>query len=263
MSIGILDSDFGGLAIWREVKRLLPHESLIYFGDSANFPYGIKSQEEVRVLISKIIEFLLKKDVKLVVVACNTGTVSGIDYYRHLFPNLPIVGVVPVVKTAVNATSNGKIGVLATQGTVKSEAFKKLIDTFSEGKEVEFFNIAASDLADIVEGGKLDSPQAEKTLKGYLEDLKKEGVDTICLGCTHFSFLKGRMEEMLGPNYLVLDSSPAIARQVARLLKEKNIESSKKEITYEFYTSGDENKFNQVAEELLNTTKIGAKHVEL
>ncbi|MCL5970171.1 MAG: glutamate racemase [Patescibacteria group bacterium] len=247
--IGILDSGVGGLSIWREIVKELPNESTLYFADSKNCPYGEKSQEEVYKLTKRIIEFLVKKGSKLVIIACNTATVSCLDKLRQDFKDLPIVGTVPVVKTAAISSKNKKIGVLSTSLTSNSEYQKNLINAFANGCEV--VNIGTDNLVPFIERGEIDSPILKEALQESLKPFKKAKIDALALGCSHFPFLKKEILDILGTNVQVLDSGPAIARQVKRVLVQNNDLSFKANPNQIFYTTGDEAQFKSTIKKLL------------
>ena len=248
LPIGIFDSGFGGLSIFQAVITELPWESIVYFGDNANCPYGGKTFTEIKKLTLKGLTKLLKYNVKLIVVACNTATVAGMDYYRQKI-KIPIVGVVPVVKTAVEQTKSNKIAVLSTPATARSLYLKRLIKKFAGDKLV--FNLAIDNLVWRIEKGEIDSPAISKILRQSLESLPRKKVDIIALGCTHFPFLRHVIEKIVGPKIKILDSGDAVARQVRRILTQNQALNLRPKPTYYFLTSGDKVKFKQIAEKLL------------
>jgi len=238
--IGVLDSGFGGLSTVEAIQELLPQEGIIYFGDNAFAPYGKRSEELVRERVVKIIDFLLSEKAKLVVIACNTATVVGIDYYRERFPSVPIVGLVPVVKTAAAEAKNGKFVILATSRTVESSYQRQLIERFAGGCEVH--QIEADQIVEMIERGDLKA--AERLAKNLLK--KEAGGGVLVLGCTHFVFLK---EFLMKEGWQVLDSGGAVARQVKRILENNRILG--KGQTVKYFTSGEAEKFREIAEKLL------------
>lgn len=259
--IGILDSGFGGLSVWKEIKEQLPKENIIYFADSNNFPYGGKTPEQVRYLVTKVIEFLIKNNTKIIVIACNTATTAGIDYYRGFFKSIPIVGVVPVIKTAAKETKTGKVGILATPSTIETDYYKNLINTWGQGIEVT--SVGVLNLAELVEEGKVHSPEAADILKKNLSPLKEKGVDCLCLGCTHYSFLKEQIKEIMGKDCLVLDSAGAVARQVGRVLSQEDLFGNETSPFYQFYTSGERTHFKEITQKLLNIGNIEVKYARI
>lgn len=236
--IGVFDSGVGGLSILIEIRRLLPDEDLIYLADSANCPYGVKPPEEIRRRTLEITGYLIGQGAKMIVVACNSACVAGLDQVRAHYPDFPIVGVEPGVKPAHGLTRNGKIGVLATSLTLKGDRFNGLVERFASG--VEVFTRPAPGLVELVEAGELDTPRAEELLHQYIDPLLVEKIDTLVLGCTHYPFFRPLIEKICGPGVTVVDTGLAVARQTARVLEQHNLAADKTDqgrIT--FYTSGD------------------------
>lgn len=231
--VGILDSGSGGLTIWQEVTKLLPYESTIYIADSKHFPYGTREGNEVYKLAKKMIAFLLSRNVKLIVLACNTITVSSIERLRTDFPDIPIVGTVPVIKTAAEETKTGKIGVLSTVNTAESSYQKHLTKEFAHGKTV--LSIGSDALAPMIEENRVDSEELKTILQAFID----ADVDTLALGCSHFPLIKRRIQEIVGPSIHVLDSGPAIARQVARILEHNEIRSNNPHPAYQLFATGE------------------------
>lgn len=235
--IGILDSGIGGITIWKEVVKELPKESTIYIADSKNVPYGSKTPKEIHRLGRKLVHFLLKRDVKLIVVACNTVTVTSLDKLRKEFPQIPIVGTVPVVKTAAEKTKKGKIGILSTVRTAQSQYQKDLIKKFA--KDLEVLNIGTDKLVPLIEKGENVDSVLSEILKPF------DSIDVLALGCTHFPLIEDKIKRTLGTRVLVLDSGPAIARQVGRVLVHNELLSNSKSASHYFYTTGDEKLYNK------------------
>lgn len=234
--IGILDSGLGGLTIVSEIEIELPKEAYIYIGDSANTPYGAKTEEEIYVLSKQLIKFLIKRKVKLIVIACNTITVSCLEKLRNEYSTIPIVGTVPVIKTAAEISKNKKIGILSTTRTAQSRYQKNLIATFANGCTV--INIGTDNLVPLIEAGKIDDPGITAILEEVLLPFKNEGIDTLALGCTHFPYLKSQIEQIL-PGVKLLESGGAIARQVRRVLQKNGMLSlSRAEGDIAIYTTG-------------------------
>lgn len=245
--IGILDSGLGGLTIWREIRRALPRESTIYIGDHAYQPYGAHAAREIRLRVRRLIAFLLGKGAKLIVIACNTATVAGIDQYRAWFPNVPIVGVVPVVKTAAAMTKTKHIAVLSTPYTAASRYQKQLIKTFASGCNVE--NIGVPELVPLIEEGGSDGKMSV-FLHQFLNSQKLNGVDVIALGCTHYPFIRPKIEEIVGSAVAIIDSGGAVARHAARILDTNKLRAAAGKPYTVFYTTGDANKVSRVAMKL-------------
>ncbi len=201
--IGILDSGFGGLTVLAAIQGLLPNEAIVYFGDNAFAPYGLRSPEEIRKRVGKIIEFLLSQESKLIVVACNTATVVGIEFFRKKFPKVPIVGLVPVVKTAAEKSKKGDFILLATSQTIESNYQKTLLRNFASHCQVS--QIKADSLVELVEEGNIE--EAENLVTDLLKE--RTGTELLVLGCTHFVFLK---DFLTRKGWDVLDSGGAVVR---------------------------------------------------
>lgn len=238
--IGILDSGVGGLTIWREIIKELPKESTTYIADSKNLPYGNKTSQNIHKLSHKLVQFLISKNVKIIIVACNTITVSCLDKLRAEFPQISIVGTVPVIKTASKSSKNKKIGILSTVRTAESQYQKNLIKKFARGNKV--LNIGTDKLVPFIERGR----NVDSILKKELSPFIDAKVDVLALGCTHFPLIKNKIQGILGSKVLILDSGPAIARQVRRVLTNNKIISSPQNSNYEFYTTGDKGSLNRI-----------------
>lgn len=222
--IGVFDSGVGGLTVLGELRRQLPGERLLYIADLQHFPYGPRSQAEVREFSHRIIDHLAAQDTKLVVIACNTSTAAAIDSARERF-DIPIVGVIhPGAQAAVEATRNGRVAVLSTEGTHRSQQYVHAIREANPGVIVR--SMAAPDLVDIVENGEHDSPRARAAVAPLIEECVSWGADTIVLGCTHYPLLIPVIEEVLaGRDVTVVDSATTTAARVARILAVNRLES--------------------------------------
>ncbi len=257
--IGIFDSGVGGLSILASVKALLPKESFVYFADQKNNPYGGRSVSEIKRLSSKVVSFLIKKKVKLVIIACNTVSVNAIEDLRSKF-DVPIIAVVPVVKTIAQKSKTKKAAVFATPATAKSKYLKDLINNFSNGTKI--YTIGTSKLEHLVEEGIITGPEVEKAIENSLLPLIKKKVDSIALGCTHYPFLTSEIEKIVGSKAAIYDSGGAIARRTEHVLSHENIEASKKGADY-YYTTGEESKFKIISEKLLGFKLENVEKVEI
>jgi glutamate racemase len=247
--IGFFDSGVGGLTIWRATKKLLPEESLIFLADSGHVPYGEKSTAELQDLTSRICRFLIGLDVKAIVVACNTATVHAIAHMRETFPDIPFVGVVPVVRTLAKRTRTGTIAVLSTPATAGSPYLAGLIEQFAPGKEV--VNVGCDGLEDLVESGEVRTGRTTALLERHLARVIGSRADVVGLGCTHYPFLRQRIKRILGPRVRVYDPSRPVARRVRQVLAERNAFARNPQPAYRFYTTGDVETFTRVASKLL------------
>jgi len=214
--IGVFDSGVGGLSVLAHIRRRLPRERLIYAADSAHVPYGDKPTAEIRRRSLAVAESLLGLGAKALVVACNTATAVAIHDLRNHYPHLPIVGMEPGVKPAVAQSRARKVGVLATTGTLRSGRFSHLLERHGGGAEV--IMQPCPGLVERVERGELSDGITEALLKRYLEPLLENGVDSLVLGCTHYPFLIPLIERLAGPGVTVIDTGPAVARQVEQRL---------------------------------------------
>ena len=237
--IGIFDSGSGGLTIWKSVTSLLPLESIVYLGDHQYAPYGQKEEEFIRTRTKAAIAYFRLCKVKLIVIACNTATTVGIQEYRKVCPDIPIVGVVPVVKTAGSVSKTKHFAVLSTPATAESAYQKDLIQRFAADCKV--VTIGNSRLVELIEEGKTDEQETIQVVRDMLTPLVKSSIDVIVLGCTHFPFVKHHIIQFMGSGILVLDSAGAVARQVERILsaEELSVSENRAATRHVFSTTGD------------------------
>lgn len=214
-SIGIFDSGVGGLSILAAIRRQLPAAPLRYVADSAHAPYGEQSDAEIRDRASRISDHLIAAGAKVIVIACNTATAAAIDSLRAEHPGIAFVGVEPGVRPAVAVTRTGHVGVLATEATLRSERFASLAARESAGCHLHLQ--ACTGLAAAIEHGQLDDPALHGLLERYAGALRRLDVDVVALGCTHYSFVRGDIERVLGAGVTVIDTGEAVAAQVARV----------------------------------------------
>lgn len=219
--VGVFDSGVGGLSVLREIRQLLPNESLLYVADSGHVPYGEKSPEYIRERCVLITEHLLAQGAKALVLACNTATAAAGAELRERYPHLPIVGMEPAVKPAAAATRSGVVGVLATTGTLKSARFAALLDRFAN--DVRVVIQPCPGLVECIESGELQAPATRELLHGYVAPLLAEGCDTLILGCTHYPFLRPLLGELVPPSVTLIDTGAAVARQLQRLLAQHDL----------------------------------------
>lgn len=215
VKIGLLDSGVGGLSVLREVHQLLPGAALHYLGDSAWCPYGTKSPEIISERVSAISDYLLSQGASILVIACNSATIHAVGALRATYP-LPVVGMEPAVKPAAELTRSGVIGVLATEASIAGEKFHQLVHTHASG--VRVITRPCPRFVELVEAGQLDGPEVEAAVDEAIAPLLDAGADVIVLGCTHYPFLRPVIEERLPAGTLVVDTGPAVARQVETLL---------------------------------------------
>ena len=251
MAIGIFDSGVGGLSVLRHIRPLLPDERLLYFADQAHVPYGSRTAAEICLFSEQITRFLIVRGARLIVVACNTATAAAIEYLRRTFPDTPFVGMEPAVKPGAAQTRSGKIGVLATAGTFESQRYASLLARF--GKDIFAFESDCPGLVEQIEAGELNSQETEKILQEAIRPMLAAGVDTIILGCTHYPFVLPLINQVTGPDVTVIDPAPAVARQVARVLRKKELSNGRSESVenINLYTSGSGDQFSQQVKQLL------------
>ena len=252
--IGVMDSGVGGISVLKHIHALLPHENLFYVADSKYAPYGNKTAEEITARCMILADFLLSKNVKALVVACNTATAAAIDGLRETF-DIPIIGMEPAVKPAAEASKNGIIGVLATVGTLKSAQFAALLESY--GRNVKVVTQACVGLVECIERGELDTPETKALIRQYTAPLLAEGADTIVLGCTHYPFVKHVIQDVVGDKITLIDTGAAVAKQLKRQLEEKGLLSASQEkAEVIFWTNSEAENANQVTE------KLWGNHVE-
>jgi glutamate racemase len=215
--VGVFDSGVGGLSVLHKIHQRLPRERLLYVADSAHIPYGDKPMAQVRARAFAITERLLAMGAKALVVACNTATAAAIHELRTCWPHLPIIGMEPGLKPALTAPQAGRVGVLATTGTLRSEKFRSLMERY--GGQAEVLLQPCPGLVELVEQGELDSRCSEALLREYLAPLLAAGVTTLVLGCTHYPFLLPVIQRIAGTHLRVIDTGEAVARQVEHKLQ--------------------------------------------
>jgi len=251
--IGFFDSGVGGLGIFQQTTKKLPHHDFVYIADNANLPFGEKSTEQLHQITEKIVRFLIEKhNVQMVVAACNTGTVSSIDYLRERF-SIPFVGTVPVVKPTCEQSKNKRVAILSTLATSQSDYLKKLIKQYAQDtNHVDVLVIPCPGLADIIDTGNLDSPEITELLKRFLAPAIAHNVDVIGLGCTQYPFVRKQIEKLIPPNILILDSNEPVARQAERIIMQQvpDINPEYKPI-YTFYATKNAPEFCRVAQKLI------------
>jgi glutamate racemase len=218
--IGLFDSGVGGLSVALEVRRALPGERLLYVADSAYCPYGDRPVEQVRARALAVGRYLEEQGAKLVVAACNTASGAALEVLRaHL--KVPVVGLEPAVKTGAAVTRNGRVGVMATSGTLRSERFARLVR--DHGREIRLLAQACPGLVDLIEQGHLDDEPLAARLAELTAPLRAEGVDTVVLGCTHYPFVREAIARHFEPGVAIVDCGAAIARRTAHLLGEAGL----------------------------------------
>lgn len=233
--IGVFDSGQGGLSVWRELRRGLPHESMIYFGDGANCPYGGRAAEEIRRFADAAFARFAERGVKLAVVACNTATIAAIDHLRARY-DIPIVGMEPAVKPAAASTKTGVVAILATESSLDGDLFNRTAETYGAG--VEIIRAPGVWFVELVESGREGTPEALEAVRRVVEPLIARGADRLVLGCTHYPFLRPAIERVIaGRGVEVVDPTSAVVRRVKFLLDEHGIAATEDNVPeYEYMT---------------------------
>lgn len=260
--IGIFDSGIGGLTVLKELGEQLPAEDIIYLGDTARIPYGTKSKEAVKRYSFQCIKFLLSKDIKAIVIACNTASAVALEPALKEF-NIPIIGVIePGAKAAVKETENNKIGVIGTTGTINSEAYQKEIRRLNPVSEVIGQDCPL--FVQIVEDGWEDTEIARLTAEKYLIDMIEHDIDTLVLGCTHYPILRYTLSKVLGRSVRLINPAYETSREVKEILTEKKLLASRHDKpTQKFYVSDDPEKFRRIGGNILNRNIASIEKVDI
>lgn len=255
-AIGMFDSGVGGLGVFQAVRQMLPDQSIVYVAGNKYFPFGEKTPEQLQVISENMVNFLIKQhNVKMVVIACNTATVSSLAYLRSKF-TIPFVGVVPVVKPACELTKTGCVAILSTPVTAQSVYIQELIKKFGQGKRV--LNIGCPGLVNLIEFGKLDTPELEILLRALVEPVLEQKADIIGLCCTHYPFMREQLQKIVGPTVTILDSNEPVAQQIKRVLA-LNTQPVSSGAEYKFYATKDVKNFESVARGLIGDIVKGVE----
>ncbi|MCX8026582.1 MAG: glutamate racemase [Thermodesulfovibrionales bacterium] len=251
LPIGIFDSGVGGLTVLKEIHALMPNEGIMYLGDTARVPYGTRSEETIKRYSAECASFLFKKGIKLLVIACNTASAISLDYIKELIP-VPVIGVIePGALTAVRLTNNKRVGVIGTEATIRSLAYKKAIHSFDES--VSVFSKACPLFVPLVEEGWTSGDVAEKVVSIYLSDLLKSNIDCLVLGCTHYPLLKGVIQDVVGKDVRLVDSAIETAKAVKHVLEDTNLVNRVNSInTIRYFVTDSKERFVSVGERFLN-----------
>jgi glutamate racemase len=264
LPVAMFDSGVGGLTVLHECLVALPQEDYIYLGDTAMFPYGTRDPDRLRERIRAITESLLRRGVKLVVIACNTATAIGEDVVRevageHGVEVVPVVA--PQAEIAAAITDNGRVGVLATPNTVESGAYRRALE--SQGRALDVIEVAAERLAPFIQEGFLFDEETMEMARGYCAPLREAGIDTLILGCTHYPLVAPMLQRILGRNVRLVTGGHAVAAAVQRTLEGTGIaREGDDEGTYEFFCTGSVDSFGEVATRFLQMPLGGVRQVE-
>jgi len=224
--IGFFDSGVGGLSVLKESLKVLPNEDFVYFGDSLNAPYGTKDVNEVKKLTFQAVDFLLDKGVKVIVIACNTATSAAIDALRQKYTDIPIIGIEPALKPAVEISRGKSIIIMATPMTLAEKKFSNLMKLYN--KEVDIIPLPCAGLVELIENGIIEGDQVEKYLEEKLKKFAQIDVAAIVLGCTHYPFIKRELAKIVGRGTIIIDGSIGTVNQLKRKLTFNNLLNKKK-----------------------------------
>ncbi len=260
--IGVFDSGVGGLTVLREIMRQLPREKAVYFGDTARVPYGDRDPAQVVDFSRQIVRFLRTKDVKAVVIACNTATAPSLPHLRAE-NDIPVIGVIqPGARGAAAATRNGRVGVIATAGTIKSGQYPKHI--LEVDPSLEVFPLACPKFVPLIEAGRTHDPETAAVVHEYLSQLTAKGIDTLVLGCTHYPLLRDLIAAEVGEGVTLVDPAEETTRELAQTLAAADALAAREEAPeHEYYVSGDPAFFGDFASKVLPRAVPSAAQVDI
>ena len=263
--IGFFDSGVGGISVLKRAVEIMPEENYIYFGDSLNAPYGTKTKEQVFELTESAIKRLVKKNVKAIVVACNTASAYALEKIEKK-SKIPMIGVVkPGAKTAAEVTVNGKIGVIATEGTIRSEIYKRYIEELKA--EAEVIGKACPLFVPLVEEGLLEDPVTDEIAQRYLSVLIDSGIDTLILGCTHYPLIRSTVGRVMGEQVRLVNPAYETALELKNLLQEKELLQDEKPMLgtnqYQFFVSDGADKFRYFANTIFKYGVLAVKQINI
>ena len=263
--IGVFDSGVGGLTVAREIMRQLPNERIVYFGDTARVPYGSKSRDTITRFSRQIVRFLQMQEVKAIVVACNTASAYALDELEHEV-DIPIIGVVkPGARTAIEATHNGKIGVIATEATIGSGIYKRYIE--ENDTSVSVIEKACPLFVPLVEEGLWEDPVTDEIARRYLTELIDIDIDTLILGCTHYPLIRSTVGKVMGDKVTLVNPAYETARELKELLEKEGLESEKRPELgtelYRFFVSDAADKFQKFANSIIPYGILSAKAINI
>lgn len=260
--IGVFDSGMGGLTVVKSIIETMPNENIIFLGDTANIPYGIHPMEKIAEFVLNDVKFLSRFDLKAIVIACNTADCAAREKVEELYP-LPVFGVIrPAAKKAAEATKNNRIGVIATNATVSSGAYEKNIKALNPSAEI--ISVACPKLVPLIESGHFGKGDEaiESALEEYLVPLKKQGIDTLVLGCTHYPLLSDIIADML-PDINIVNSSAAESEALKDELYRSSLQSDTESGDIKFFVSGNAEPFEKLARLVLGETVKKVEHAEI
>lgn len=249
--IGFFDSGVGGLSVLKEAIKLMPNENYIYFGDSKNAPYGVRELSDVKKLTYAAVDYLLKKDAKALVIACNTATSAAVSSLRKAYPRVPIVGIEPAIKPAVKLNKEGSIIIMATPMTLSLSKFNNLLDKYKENSDI--IPMPCAGLVEYIEDGNLSGEELKKYLKNKFNPYKDKVIGSVVLGCTHYPFIKDIIKEIVGEDVEIIDGGYGTSQEMKRrLTAAKLLNPSKEKGQIQIYNSLECQKILKVSKMLLS-----------
>lgn len=260
--IGVFDSGVGGLTVVKEIMNQIPGESIIYFGDTARLPYGSKSKKTVITYTRQIVRFLMNKDVKAIVIACNTASAFALETVKSEV-DIPIIGVVkPGAKVAAETTKNGRIGVIGTEGTIQSGIYNEFLN--ETNPYVQVFGKACPLFVPLVEEGLIDDPVTLEMARRYISVLLDKGIDTLVLGCTHYPLLRKTIRKVVGSKIELVNPAYETARSLSEVLMEQGLRNDTfQKPNHKFYVSDGAEKFKQFANSILPCEVMETKDINI
>lgn len=248
-AIGIFDSGVGGLTVLAEIRKNLPNENIIYLGDTKNFPYGNKTKEQIIKFSIKNVEILIKKGVKIIVIACGTATSQAIQELQSKF-EIPIIGIIEPTVQYIQSQNYQEIGVIATQGTIRSGEWEQKLK--QSIPEIKVTNKACPMLAEIAEEGKAQSEQGRKVIKEYMKPFKEKNIDKIILGCTHYPIYEKIIREELGYEVELINTGVTVSKYLQKYIKDKDLENQEKRKNEKIFLTKPEKHFKEIAKNILD-----------
>lgn len=262
-AIGVIDSGVGGLTVVHELMRQLPNEPLIYLGDTLRCPYGSRPEDEVRQFTWEMVNFLLTKNIKMIVVACNTATAFTLESLKNKL-SIPVIGVIqPGARAAIKSTKTNKIGVIGTEGTVRSQAYPQAL--YRIKSDLEIISLACPTFVPMVERGIISGKEALQTVEKQLQPFKlNENIDTLILGCTHYPLIEKTIQQVVGDEVNIISSSEETARETSTILDVHHLlYKGNKTPQHQFYTTGDLNVFRHISKTVFNKIVPNLKTVSI
>lgn len=248
-AIGIFDSGVGGLTVLAEIRKKLPNENIIYLGDTKNFPYGSKSEEEIIEFAIKNVKILIEKQVKVIVIACGTATSQALEILKEKF-DIPIIGIIEPTVQYIKIQDYKDVGVIATEGTIRSGAWEQKLK--EKMPDINVTNKACPMLAEIAEEGKAQSAEGRKVIKEYMRLFKEKNIDKIILGCTHYPIYESIIRDELEYEVELINTGIAVSKYLQKYLQENDLENKNKDKTEKIYLTKPEKEFKKIARNILN-----------